>query len=60
MAKGGSIGFEFSCGGEGESKGGVKVLLYEAKNKRQKLRCLLLPSQKKIFFYLYDVITWEK
>ena len=26
MAQGGSIGFEFARGGEGEGKGGVKVL----------------------------------
>jgi hypothetical protein len=28
---------------------------YEVKNKREKLRCLLLPE--KDFFYIYDVIT---
>ncbi len=27
--------------------------------KRDKLRCLLL-RRKKIFLYIYDVITWEK
>jgi hypothetical protein len=56
----GEYGFEFARGGEGEGKRGVWVLLsYEAKNKRQKLRCLLL-RRKKIFFYIYEVITWEK
>jgi hypothetical protein len=34
---------------------------YEAKNKRQKLRCLLLRRKKKtIFLFIYEVITWGK
>ena len=41
-------------GGEGEGKGGVYIQLsYEAKNKRQKLRCLLLRRKKKNIFYLF-------
>jgi len=35
----------------------VCVRVCEAQKKRGKLRCLLL-RQKKIFFYIYDVITW--
>jgi len=33
---------------------------YEVKNKRQKLRCLLLRRKKKYFLFNYEVITWEK
>jgi hypothetical protein len=32
---------------------------YEVKNKRQKLRCLLL-RRKKIYLFIYEVIIWEK
>jgi len=32
---------------------------YEVKNKRQKLRCLLL-RRKKNFFFIDEVITWGK
>ena len=38
---------------KGEGKGGVRVYeAYEVKNKRQKLRCLLL-RRKKNFFFIY-------
>ncbi len=33
--------------------------LMKQKKRGGKLRCLLL-CWKKIFFYIYDVITWEK
>jgi len=33
---------------------------YEVKNKRQKLRCLLLRRKKKYLLFIYEVITWEK
>jgi hypothetical protein len=40
-----------------EDKGGVWVYeAHEVKNKREKVRCLLL-RLKKIFFLYYDVIT---
>jgi hypothetical protein len=44
---------------ESEGKGGVWVYeAYEVKNKREKLRCLLLSLEKeKYFFNIYDVIT---
>jgi hypothetical protein len=52
------------------SEGGVEVWgrrergpvyeAYEVKNKRQKLRCLLLRRKKKYFLFNYEVITWEK
>jgi len=32
---------------------------YEVKNKRQKLRCLLLLRKKIFFLYIYEVITWD-
>ena len=57
----GGYGFEFARGGEGVGKGGVWVSLsYEAKNKRQKLRCLLLRRKKKNILFIYEVITWGK
>ena len=48
--------------GEGAGKGVVYAYeAYEAKNKRQKLRCLLLRRKKKtIFLFIYEVITWGK
>jgi hypothetical protein len=46
---------------ESEGKAGMVGWVYEAyelKNKREKLRCLLLRRKKKnMFFYIYDVIT---
>jgi hypothetical protein len=59
--EGGSKGFEFARGGEGVGKGGVWGLrergrvyeAYEVKNKRQKLRCLLLRRKKKIIIFLF-------
>jgi hypothetical protein len=36
------------------------TLSCEAKNKRQKLRCLLLRRKKKNIFYIFMMITWEK
>jgi hypothetical protein len=57
----GEYRFEFARGGEGVGKGGVWVSLsYEAKNKRQKLRCLLLRRKKSFFLYIYEVITYGK
>ena len=43
-------------GSEGE---GAIYEAYEVKNKRQNLRCLLL-RRKKIFLFIYEVITWGK
>jgi hypothetical protein len=38
---------------EGEGKGGVRVYeTYEVKNKREKLRCLLLHRKRFFFWYL--------
>ena len=31
---------------------------YEVKNKREKIRCLLLRQKKNFYIYIYDVITW--
>ena len=45
---GGSKGFEFARGGEGRV-----YEAYEVKNKRQKLRCLLLRRKKEIFVFLF-------
>jgi hypothetical protein len=46
--------------GGGRGQGGVRVYeAYEVKNKRGKLRCLLM-RRKMFFLYIYDVITWEK
>jgi len=54
-------GPEGGAGGRGRREGVRVELSYEAKNKRQKLRCLLLRRKKKnIFLLIYDVITWEK
>jgi len=63
LALGGSKGFEFVRGGERgrreraeEWVGGGRGRVYEAyevKNKRQKLRCLLLRRKKKNIFYLF-------
>ncbi len=39
--------------------GGEVYEAYEVKNIREKLRCLL-PEKEKYFFYIHDVITWEK
>jgi hypothetical protein len=44
---------------DGSQGGAQDCEAYEAKKKREKLRCLLL-LQKKNFFYIYDVITWGK
>ena len=46
--RGGSKGFEFARGGEGRV-----YEAYEVKNKRQKLRCLLLRRKKEIFVFLF-------
>jgi len=41
-------------------KGGVQVYeAYEVKKSGGKLRCLLLRRQKNLFFYIYEVFTWE-
>ena len=32
---------------------------YEVNIKRGKIRCLLLGRKKKIFFYVYEVISWD-
>ena len=34
-------------------------LSYEVKNKRDKLRCLLLQEKEKYLSFIYDVITWD-
>jgi hypothetical protein len=46
---------------EGEGKGGVWVYeAYEVKNKREKLRCLLLHRKKKnIFFIFMKSLLWN-
>ena len=53
-------GPEGGAGGRGRREGVRVELSYEAKNKRQKLRCLLLRRKKKNIFFIYEVITWEK
>jgi hypothetical protein len=47
--------------GRRERARGVRVYeAYEVKNKRKKLRCLLLHRKKIFILYIYDVITWGK
>ena len=48
------MGFEFVRVGEKEGKEGVWVYeAYEVKNKREKLRCLLLRRKKKMIFFIF-------
>ena len=47
------------AGGRGRRERVRVYEAYEVKNKRQKLRCLLLRRKKNCFF-IYEVITWGK